>query len=71
MSEDQQRVFYSINTKPATSKILNGLHIDPLENIPNDADIDPQYSELMNMFQKLSEDYSTLVKDYNVYWIEA
>lgn len=71
LSEDQQRVFYSINTKPATSKILNGLHVDPLENIPNDADIDPQYSELMNMFQKLSEDYSTLVKDYNIYWIEA
>ena len=41
LSEDQQRVYYSINTKPAVSQILNGLHVDPLEEIPNDAEITP------------------------------
>lgn len=71
MSEDEQRVFYSIHTRPATSKVLDGLHVDPLDVLETDDKINPQYSDLMNLFMKLSEDYSNLKKDYNVYWLEV
>lgn len=71
LSEDGQRVYYSINTKPAISSVLNGLHIDPVDDfIENDSEIDPQYSEFLKMFNQLATDYSTLSKDYNLYWLE-
>lgn len=70
LSEDKQRVYYSINTKPATSNVLNGLHVNPLDSIEDDSGINPQYSELMTLFNQLTTDYSTLSKDYNLYWLE-
>lgn len=75
LSEDKQRVFYSLHTKPASGKILHGLHINPLEFIEGggvgDSEMSPQYTELMKLLQKLSEDYSKLEKDYELYWIEV
>lgn len=71
LSEDKQRVYYSINTKVATSNVLHGLHVDPLSEIDDDSDANPQYSELMTLFNQLATDYSTLSKDYNLYWLEV
>lgn len=71
LSEDEQTVYYSINTKPATSQVLNGLHVDPVDDfIEYDSNINPQYSEFLTTFNKLATDYSTLSKDYNLYWLE-
>lgn len=67
-------MFYSIHTKPATGKILHGLHVNLdefLNKDMNDGNINPQYSEFLENYQKLTEAYSNLVKDYNVYWLEA
>lgn len=83
MSEDKKRVFYSLHTKPATSKISHGLHVNPVEFIegdtPNDSEIvedwwnDPNISAQQAQFMKdyhiLTEAYSTLSKDYELYWI--
>ena len=71
---EDKKVYFSIHTKPATSKILHGLHVDLdkfLENEMDDSTIDPQYSEFIKMYQKLTEDYSKLSKAYEMYWIEV
>ena len=74
MGEDKN-VYFSLHTKPATSKILHGLHVDPAKFIEDgsvdDSQINPQYSEFLRMYQELTQAYSTLSKDYELYWIEA
>ena len=74
MGEDK-KVYFSLHTKPATSKILHGLHVDPAEFIENggtdDSQFNPQYSEFLRMYQELTQAYTTLSKDYELYWIEA
>ena len=74
MGEDK-KIYFSLHTKPATSKILHGLHVDPAKFIEDgnvdDSQIDPQYSEFLRMYQELTQAYSTLSKDYELYWIEA
>lgn len=74
MGEDK-KIYFSLHTKPATSKILHGLHVDPVKFIEDgnvdDSQIDPQYSEFLRMYQELTQAYSTLSKDYELYWIEA
>lgn len=72
LSEDNQRVYYSIHTKPANSKILHGMHVNPdafLEGGMDDSEINPQYSEFMRMYMQLTEDYSNLQKE-TIYWLE-
>ena len=70
-SEDKQRVYYSINTKTATSQILPGLHVDPLDDfIEYDDTVNPQYSELLKTLNEMAEDIANLAKDYNLYWFE-
>ena len=72
MSEDGKRVFYNINTKSAKSTVLNTFRADPLDdNLQNDKDFKPQYDELMSLMRQLTDYYSTLRKDYNLYWLEA
>lgn len=73
MSEDGKRVFYSINTKPATSKILHGMHVDPLgeELPPDDETIDLQLSDIERMLMDISEKYDRIEKGYELYWLEA
>lgn len=71
MSEDKQRVFYTIHTKPASSKILHGLHVDPFGEINEDSENDPQLLEIERMLRELTEKYSVLRKDYELYWYEA
>lgn len=72
---ENKKVYFSLHTKPATSKILYGLHIDPVKFIENgevdDSQIDPQYSEFLRMYQELTQAYTTLSKDYELYWLEA
>ena len=73
ISEDK-KVHFSIHTKPATSKILYGLHIEPDKFLPEDKDeinVDPQYSEFMRMYQELTSAYTTLSGKYELYWIEV
>lgn len=74
MGEDK-KIYFSLHTKPATSKILHGLHVDPTKFIEDggvdDSQINPQYSEFLRMYQELTQAYSTLSKDYELYWIEA
>lgn len=74
MGEDK-KLYFSLHTKPATSKILHGLHVDPAKFIEDgngdDSQINPQYSEFLRMYQELTQAYSTLSKDYELYWIEA
>ena len=74
MGEDK-KLYFSLHTKPATSKILYGLHVDPAKFIEDgsvdDSQINPQYSEFLRMYQELTQAYSTLSKDYELYWIEA
>ena len=71
---EDKKVHFSLHTKPATSKVLFGLHVDLdefLEGSLDDSKIDPQYSEFMKMLQQLTDAYSTLSKDYELYWLEA
>ena len=73
ISEDK-KIHFSIHTKPATSKILYGLHIEPDKFLPEDKDeinVDPQYSEFMRMYQELTSAYTTLSGKYELYWIEV
>ena len=74
MSEDGQRVMYALNTKPANSKILHGMSINPtdfLENGTVDIEENQKYAELELLLRTLTNQYTTLAQDYNVYWIEA
>ena len=53
MGEDK-KIYFSLHTKPATSKILHGLHVDPAKFIEDggvdDSQINPQYSEFLRMY---------------------
>jgi len=73
LSEDGTRVYYSLNTLPATSEILHGMHIDPLSLIegesPEDSQFNPQYTELKNLMLQILEDYSNYHKE-DIYWLE-
>ena len=74
MSEDGQRLMYSLNTKPANSKILHGMSINPVDFLENgtvDIEENQKYAELELLLRTLTSQYTTLAQDYNVYWIEA
>ena len=74
MSEDGKQVYYNLNTKPATSKILHGMSINPtdfLENGQFDSEENPKYAELELLLRQLTERYSEFEKDFNIYWLEA
>lgn len=71
---EDKKVHFSLHTKPATSKILFGLHVDLdefLEGNIDDSEINPQYSEFIKMFQELTNKYDKLSKKYELYWLEA
>ena len=71
---EDKKVHFSLHTKPATSKVLYGLHVEPDEFIKDEMDeskIDPQYSEFMKMFQELTAAYSKLSGEYELYWIQG
>ena len=70
---EDKKVYFSIHTKPATSKILFGLHVTPDEFLQDELDetkVNPQYSEFMRMYQELTEAYTKLSGKYELYWIE-
>ena len=71
---EDKKVHFSLHTKPATSKVLYGLHVEPDEFIKDEQDetkINPQYSEFMRMFQDLTTNYSKLSGQYALYWLET
>lgn len=68
--QDKNNVYYLLHTKPATSQILHGMHIDPFkEETGEDFEQDPQFSELKRTLMELSSAYDRLSKDYELYWI--
>lgn len=71
ISEDSGKLFYSIHTKPAKSKILHGLHVDPFGEIPDESQENPQWTELERTLMTLTEAYTKLNQEYNLYWIDA
>lgn len=72
LSEDKKRIFYNINTKSASSKILYGLHVDPLgEDVENEADNNPQLTEIESLLRTVLDNYQKDLKDYNLYWLQV
>ena len=67
---ESKKVYFDINTMPATSKILHGLNAK-LDEFIEDSELNPQYSEFMTLLQELTAKYDKLNKDYELYWIEA
>ena len=71
LSNDKKKFLFVLNTQIAKSKILSGMHLDPVKFFEN-PDIFNQESEWpADIIHQLLEKYETLSKDYNVYWIEA
>lgn len=69
MSEDQKRVFYSIHTKPATGKILHGLHVNPVDFIEDgDGEIKDESEFPANPWDDptLNPQQAQLLKDYHI-----
>lgn len=70
-----RRVFYSLHTKPATSKVLQGMNIHPINRDELDVDLEEgepsPYDEFLQIYQNLSADYARLNRDYEFYWIEV
>ena len=64
LDEDKRKVYYSLHTKPATGKVLHGMHVDADKFIEedkiDDSEINPQYTEFMRMYAELTEYVSTL-----------
>lgn len=70
---EDKRVYFSLHTKPAVSKILLGLDVkldEFLQDDKDDSKIDPQYSEFIKMYQELTNAYTQLSGEYNLYWLE-
>ena len=64
-----------LNTKPAKSKILAGLFVDPSKILDYDNieenDAIPGREWLADKLRALEDSYSTLSKDYELYWIDV
>lgn len=68
---ENKKVYFELHTKPATSKVLNGLKVNP-DSFIEDGEVDNnQYSDFMRMYQELTNAYSTLSKNYELYWLEG
>ena len=75
LSLDKSRFLYMLNTKPAKSKILAGLFVDPSKILDYDNieenDAIPGREWLADKLRALEDSYSTLSKDYELYWIDV
>lgn len=71
ISEDQQRVYYSINTQVVTSKVLDTLHVNPLGDVSDGTNFYPEYSELEKTFRWMISEINRLDNDYELYWLEV
>lgn len=74
MSEDGQRVMYALNTKPANSKILHGMSMNPVDFLENgtiDIEENQKYAELELMLRTLNDRYARLEGKYSLNWIEV
>ena len=75
LSEDGRKFLYILNTTSAKSKILSSLYVNPqaflgIEDKP-ETDFLPEREWLADELHRLTEAYTTLSKDYNLYWLEA
>lgn len=71
LSEDYQRFLYIINTQPATSKVLLNLNVDIEKTVQDDLNHAVDSDNILGQLQQLTEAYTKLSGDYNLYWIEA
>ena len=68
---EDKKVYFDLHTKSVISKVLNGLQVNA-DNFIEDGTIDnDQYTEFMRMYQELTDAYSTLSKNYELYWLEG
>lgn len=70
VSEDQQRVYYSINTQVATAKVVDTLRVEPLTDVSDGTIFYPEYSQLESTFRWMAQKLSDLDRDYELYWCE-
>ena len=68
---EDKKVYFKLHTKSATSKVLNGLQINADKFIEDGTIDNDQYTEFMRMYQELTNAYSTLSKNYELYWLEG
>lgn len=69
LSEDKKRVYYSIHTKPATGKILHGLHVNPVEFIVGgDGKVKDENDFPTNPWEdpSLNPQQAQLLKDFHI-----
>lgn len=67
LDETKKKVLFSLHTKTVKSKILYGLHINPLDSINYD---EVKYERLAKMLETISSQYDEIKKEYNLYWYE-
>lgn len=70
VSEDRQRVYYSINTQVATTKVVDTLRVEPLVDVSDGTVFYPEYSQLESTFRWMAQKLSDLDRDYELYWCE-
>ena len=75
LSEDSLRFLYLINTKPANSKVLQGMLFDAnmfdSEEIADAQASQIQASSVASLLHQLTEDYATLSGQYVQYWVDV
>ena len=71
---ESKNVYFNIHTQTASSKILHGMKMNPVEFLENggvdDSQINPQKNEFLKMYQELTTLYNKL-NDFKVYWLEV
>lgn len=67
LSEDSQRFLYILNTQPSSSRVLNGMHVDPFSVVEEDSEdeawIRDQFSLIMQKIAILSRE--------NILWTDV
>lgn len=73
--QELRKVIFSLNTKPATGKILDGLRIGPYEGFLDpdlvDENFIPQRAELTQQLENILASITRLNNDYTLYWREV
>lgn len=66
LSEDKSKYYFILNTRPAKSKILAGMYVDPLKDHPESEENDP----IVDTLHRIEADLNRLKGDYELYWID-
>lgn len=76
IDEDGETLIYNLNTKPSTSKILEGMQVeikdDEFDNNKNNSTDNPEYQEQIGRQPTILEDlYYKIALKNDIYWIEV